>query len=129
MKRFVVSAGSNIYPEENMRAVEEILRSETRLIAASTMRRTAPVPPAGGGPYLNRAFLIETPLGEAELKGYLRGVETRLGRVRGPDRHAPRTMDLDIVAVDGRVVDEDYYRYPFVREAVDELLGASGRAR
>ncbi len=122
MKRAVISAGSNISPEENMRAAMELLASGQVLLKASTPRRTAPVPPAHGGSYLNRAFLIETALGIKELREYLRAIEKKLGRRRGPDRYAPRTIDLDLVVYNGSIVDDDYYRYDFVREAVDELL-------
>jgi len=122
MKRAVISAGSNISPEANMRAAEEILAEEQVLVKASRPRRTAPVPPGHGGRYLNRAFLIETALGMEELRGYLRDIESRLGRRRSSDRHAPRTMDLDIIVFDGVIVDDDYYRYDFVRDAVDELV-------
>ncbi len=126
MKEAIISAGSNISPEKNIRAAREILSTEQVLLKASRPRRTMPVPPAHGGEYLNCAFLIETDLDMAGLGAYLKGVEERLGRVRGPDRYAPRTIDLDIIVYNGAIVDEDYYRYGFVREAVDGLMGDRG---
>ena len=126
MKRAVISAGSNISPEANMRAAREILQREQVLVMASSPRRTAPVPPGHGPEYLNMAFLIETPLGLDELRDYLKGIEKRLGRRRTTDRFAPRTMDLDIIVYDGKVVDDDYERYDFVRESVDEVLARAG---
>ncbi len=122
MKRAVISAGSNISPEANMKAAEKILAREQVLVRASRPRRTAPVPPGHGPEYLNRAFLIETPLSMNELRCFLKDVEKRLGRRRSADKYAPRTMDLDIIVYNGRIVNSDYGRYAFVREAVDEVL-------
>ncbi len=122
MKRAVISAGSNISPNANMSAAEKLLAEEQVLVKASRPRRTAPVPPAHGGWYLNRVFLIETALGMKELRDYLKDMERRLGRKRSADRYAPRTMDLDIIVFEGAIVNDDYYRYDFVRDAVDELV-------
>ncbi len=122
MNCVVISVGSNISPEKNIKAAENLLRAEQDLIKVSTFKDTIPVPPAHGGDYLNGAFLIETPLDKEALEVFLKGVEKRLGRVRGSDKFAPRTMDLDIIIFNGAIVDDDYYKYAFVRDAVDELV-------
>ncbi|MFQ5479962.1 MAG: 2-amino-4-hydroxy-6-hydroxymethyldihydropteridine diphosphokinase [Thermodesulfobacteriota bacterium] len=122
MNRAVISVGSNISPEKNIKAAEGILAREQDLIRVSTFIRTAPVPPAHGDDYLNGAFLIETPLTKKDLEVFLKGVERRLGRKRGHARFAPRTMDLDIIVFNGAIIDDDYYKYGFVQEAVKELL-------
>ncbi len=122
MNRSVISAGSNILPEKNIEAAAEILRNEQALLKTSAFKTTRPVPPAFGADYLNGAFLIETDLDMEALEAYLKDVEKRLGRVRNGDRYAPRTMDLDIIVYNGRIVDEDYFIYAFVKRAVDELL-------
>jgi len=118
----VISVGSNIQPEKNIKAAEILLAKEQVLLKVSAFMRTAPVPPAHGGNYLNGAFLIETELEIKDLALYLKDVESRLGRMRSADRYAPRTMDLDIIVFNAKIVDEDYGRYAFVKKAVDELL-------
>ena len=122
MNRAVISVGSNISPQQSIEAALRILREEQHLLKASTFTHTAPVPPATGGDYLNGAFLIETALDQKDLKKYLNAIEEKLGRVRGPDKFAPRTMDLDIIIYNGLIVDNDYYEYDFVRRAVDEIM-------
>jgi len=122
MKKAVISVGSNISPQGNIKAAERLLREEQVLLKSSAFTLTAPVPPAFGADYLNGAFLIETALEIKALEIYLKDVEDRLGRVRSKNRYAPRTMDLDIIIYDGRIVDEDYFSYAFVKNAVDELL-------
>jgi 2-amino-4-hydroxy-6-hydroxymethyldihydropteridine diphosphokinase len=58
---------------------------------------------SGRGPdYLNTAALLETPGTDprALLEALLRA-ELRLGRDRAQGRNAPRTLDLDLIAVEG----------------------------
>ena len=104
-----LSVGSNIEAEANVTAALQLL-AETPGIAVtgiSTLYRTPALPGPGGGPdlprrlqdpdFLNGVLEIRTSLPPHRLQGVLREVEERLGRVRGQDRYAPRTMDLDLL--------------------------------
>lgn len=56
---------------------------------------------------------IETRLDEPSLKAQvLHPLEAALGRVRGEDKNAPRTIDLDLLVFDGQVLDEHIWDYP-----------------
>lgn len=46
--------------------------------------------------YLNLVVAVETELEPAQLLGVMQGIEDALGRAR-PYRHAPRTIDLDLL--------------------------------
>lgn len=70
-----------------------------------------------GGPemprFLNAAVRITTDLSPEELKfEVIRPLEHRLGRVRTADPNAPRTIDIDIAAVQGLVVDQNELQLP-----------------
>ncbi|MYL23507.1 2-amino-4-hydroxy-6-hydroxymethyldihydropteridine diphosphokinase [Halomonas alkaliantarctica] len=123
----VISVGSNIDPEHHYTQVIEILSQECELIAHTTPIRTTPVGYQAQPDFLNSAVLVRTALPQADFKEYLKRVEDRLGRERGPIKSGPRTMDLDIIAWDGELVDEGYHRHDYVRGPVDELLKESGR--
>ncbi len=72
-----------------------------RLAAVSRWYETVPVPPVPGVPrYVNGMARLkgEVPDPAALLAG-LQGLEDRAGRQR-PYPNAPRTLDLDIVAID-----------------------------
>ena len=85
-------------------AIAAIARS--RLIAMSSIEETAPLGPAGQGPYLNQMVALETELTPSALLAELQDIEQRAGRVRDV-RWGPRTIDLDIVAMrDQRSADE-----------------------
>ena len=69
--------------------------SATRLIAQSSLFRTAPID-AAGNDYVNAVAQIETALDAATLLGHLQRVEYHFGRER-PYINAPRTLDLDLL--------------------------------
>ena len=57
---------------------------------------------SGGGPdYLNTVALLDTPPDPRALLEALLRAELRLGRDRTRGRNAPRTLDLDLMAVEG----------------------------
>ena len=67
----------------------------TRLVAASSLYCTAPLD-AAGPDYLNAVIAVATRLNAPELLVHLQQIESQAGRER-PYRHAPRTLDLDIL--------------------------------
>ncbi len=84
-----------------IRALEELPAVE--VIGRSSVWRTAPV---GGPPqpdFYNAAIAIHSSLPLGELMRQLLAIEARFGRVRG-ERNAPRTLDLDILWVEGERV-------------------------
>ncbi len=124
MNRAVLSVGSNIQPERHVRRALALLRREGLLCQVSALVRTAPLGVTDQPDFLNGAVLVETELERTALKHSLRRIEARLGRLRQGPRFGPRTIDLDIVVWNGRVVDRDFYERDFVRHAVLELLPA-----
>ena len=77
-------------------ALDELSRlPQTRLIASSSLYRTAPVD-AGGPDYLNAVARIETSLDPHALLDALQAIELAHGRER-PYINAPRTLDLDLL--------------------------------
>jgi 2-amino-4-hydroxy-6-hydroxymethyldihydropteridine diphosphokinase len=68
---------------------------ETTLLAESSIYRSAPVD-AGGPDYLNAVAMLDTRCAPHALLGALQRIEKAHGRER-PYRHAPRTLDLDLL--------------------------------
>ena len=48
--------------------------------------------------YLNTVLVLESALAPEAFSEAMHAIEARLGRVRGPERHAPRPIDIDLVA-------------------------------
>lgn len=117
----VVSVGSNISPEQNIVNARTLLSAEQELLAESSLVMTKPRGFADQPDFINGAFLIATEMNMGALIAYLKDVESRLGRVRTNNPDGPRTIDLDVVVFNGKIVDDDFHRYDFVGNAVLEL--------
>lgn len=129
--RVLVSLGSNIWREVNLPVAARLLGRRGRLLALSSVYETAPVGLTEQPPFLNAAALVATDLSAWDFKQrVLRPIERRLGRRRGPDANAPRTIDADITLYadqilelpdGGRVPDHDLLRYLHVAVPAAEI--------
>jgi 2-amino-4-hydroxy-6-hydroxymethyldihydropteridine diphosphokinase len=132
-----VALGSNLgdrraYLERARDAIDAI--PECRVVAASAVEETQPL---GGIPqpaYLNQMLAVDTTLDPAALLAELQRIEAEAGRVRS-NRWASRTLDLDIVLFDDRVVNSrelviphpGLAERPFWQRELAELRGALSR--
>ena len=122
MNRVVISVGSNINPDLNIKRAIELLKNELDILGESTFVKTQPVGYVHQPDFVNGALLITT---ELELNGLiilLKFIEQKLDRVKTGNRYGPRTIDLDVVVWNGKVINDDFYERDFVRKAVLELL-------
>ncbi len=101
-----ITLGSNIDPLPNLERAVARLRQELEVRAVSGVWESEAYGAPGAPCFLNAAARISTELGPAALKRLLRRLELELGRRRGRDRNAPRTIDLDIALFGGQVIDE-----------------------
>lgn len=99
----IIALGSNLGDRRaHLEAALAGLRELGAVTPSSLVLETADE--SGRGPaYLNTVARLETKGRDFRrlLEGLLR-LEVRLGRDRAEGRNAPRTIDLDLIAVDGR---------------------------
>ncbi|HZJ47804.1 MAG TPA: 2-amino-4-hydroxy-6-hydroxymethyldihydropteridine diphosphokinase, partial [Acidimicrobiia bacterium] len=95
----IVVMGSNIERERNLPEAIRMLRRSPH-IKVEDVSRFYESPSVGGPPdapaFFNAAALVCTELDPRGLRAALRDIESALGRQRGNDPNAPRTIDLDI---------------------------------
>ncbi|MCO6477801.1 MAG: 2-amino-4-hydroxy-6-hydroxymethyldihydropteridine diphosphokinase [Phaeodactylibacter sp.] len=122
MNRVVVAIGSNIDPKANVKQALAWMAREFAVVKKSEFVYTEPLLYHDQPKFLNGSVLIETPLGQGEIVTILKRIEKELGRIRTANKNGPRTIDLDVVVVNGEIVDNDVYERDFLRRAVEELL-------
>ncbi|MCK8783567.1 2-amino-4-hydroxy-6-hydroxymethyldihydropteridine diphosphokinase [Roseomonas sp. NAR14] len=89
-----------------------------RLAAVSGWYASDPVPPQPGSPpYVNAVARLEGRAGAEPLLASLQAIEAAAGRTR-PYRNAPRTLDLDLIDLDGLVRDAPDPILPHPRAAL-----------
>jgi 2-amino-4-hydroxy-6-hydroxymethyldihydropteridine diphosphokinase len=108
----VIAIGSNLGERLNnlQGAVNSLADTpEVWVTAVSPVYETAPVDaPDGSRDFLNAVLLADTTLSARTLLERALAVEDAYGRERTTERHAPRTLDVDLIVVgDRRAKDAD----------------------
>jgi len=112
-----VGLGANLgEPEAQVRRALTALAElpGTRLLAASSLYRSAPVGVVAQLDFINAVAEVETALTARALLDALLAMETRFGR-RREFPNAPRTLDLDLLLYGDRVIDEPELVVPHPR--------------
>ena len=89
----------------------------TRLVAQSRFYRTPPWGLREQPAFLNAAVELDTVLGPHELLDALLRIERDAGRVRDGERWGPRTLDLDLLHMDGLALHDERLTLPHPRIA------------
>jgi 2-amino-4-hydroxy-6-hydroxymethyldihydropteridine diphosphokinase len=111
-----VGIGSNLGDaRDNVeRALQQLDRlPDTRRTGQSSLFRTAPLE-ADGGDYVNAVARLDTRLTPQELLQELQAIELGHGRER-PYPNAPRTLDLDILLYDRKIISTESLIVPHPR--------------
>ncbi len=99
----LLSLGSNEQPERYLRAAVDELRARFGAVLVSPVYRT-PAVGFEGPDFLNCATAIRSDLEPQALNDWLHALEDRHGRRRDVPRFSSRTLDVDIVYFDDRVM-------------------------
>lgn len=113
--RAFIGLGSNLSePRDQLARAIAALRKlpESRLTALSRFYRSRPMGPADQPDYLNAVAVLDTRLEPEALLDALQAVENEQGRVRGPQRWGPRTLDLDLLLYGSEVIHTDRLTVP-----------------
>ena len=89
---------------------------DTRLLQRSRLYRTPPWGMLEQPPFINAVVELDTALSPHALLDALLAIERRAGRVRA-ERNGPRTLDLDLLHVDGVQLDDPQLTLPHPRMA------------
>lgn len=98
----ILGLGSNLGNRAaHLRRAVDALDDE--VTAMSGVYETAPVGGPEQGPYLNLVVVLRTARSAHDLLALARSLETDAGRVRD-ERWGPRTLDVDVLWIDGETV-------------------------
>lgn len=71
--------------------------------------------------FINKLLSITTELPAKELKATLRAMEQKLGRDENQHADSPRTIDIDILIWNKKIIDPDFHKLTFLKDLVREL--------
>lgn len=113
--RAYVALGSNLGDSKQhlLDAMEALAAlPHTQVTARSRIYRTPPWGVVDQPDFLNAVVALETPLEPHELLDALLAIERAAGRQRNGERWGPRTLDLDLLYVADRVVNDERLSLP-----------------
>jgi 2-amino-4-hydroxy-6-hydroxymethyldihydropteridine diphosphokinase len=115
-RRAFIGLGSNLGDRRALLAGAVAgLRRRGDVVAVSPLYETEPVGgPAGSGPFLNLVVELVTADPPRRLLERCHELEVAAGRVR-EERWGPRTLDADVLYVEGEAVDEEDLTVPHPR--------------
>ena len=117
-----LNIGSNIEPERHLREAIRLLRERGQVKAISNVWQSHAYG-SNGPDFLNACILFLTSLDDRDLKEQIiHPIEAELGRVRGPDKYAPRTIDIDIILFDEEPFGWEFWSNAFVVVPLADLL-------
>ena len=112
-----IGIGSNLDEPRSQveRAFDELARlPRTRLLARSSLYRSAPVGYGAQPDFVNAVAALDTALAARELLRELQAIESRHARKRS-FANAPRTLDLDLLLFGNASIDEPHLQVPHPR--------------
>ena len=122
MNQAYLILGSNINPDENIPKALNYLRDSFALKQVSSTWRTRSIG-IEAPDFYNTAAEIETGLDAYSLKEQcLCHIEEVMGRVRLPDKNAPRTIDIDIVIFNNEILDPTIFSMEHLALPLADLL-------
>jgi 2-amino-4-hydroxy-6-hydroxymethyldihydropteridine diphosphokinase len=101
-------------------AIDQIAGAGFRILARSSLWRSASWPDPTLPDYINALVIVETALGPAETLERMHAIEAAFGRERTL-ANAPRVLDLDLIAHGRLVIDQPGLTLPHPR-AADRLF-------
>lgn len=110
--RVFLSLGSNL--GDRMEHLRQGVEPLPGLVAVSPVYETAPVGGPDQGAFLNIVVELDVDLDPYELLGLCHRIESAAQRVRDV-RWGPRTLDVDIIWMDGVEMDTERLTVPHVR--------------
>ena len=122
MNEVIIGIGSNLDAKNNIRRVLEILTEKFELLKVSEFVKTKPIGITEQPDFMNGAAKIRTNENQNNLEHLLKQIEDQMGRDRSAPKFGPRCIDLDIVAWNGEIVDNDYYTRDFLQKSVQEII-------
>jgi 2-amino-4-hydroxy-6-hydroxymethyldihydropteridine diphosphokinase len=121
MPQVLLGMGSNIDPEAHLQDAAKVIHDKFPQAKFSQVYRSAAVG-MDGDDFLNACCLLEHDLSEYMFSAWLKGLEDQHGRDRSQGSWKPRTLDLDVLMVDGKLLDEDLYKYGHIYVPASELV-------
>jgi 2-amino-4-hydroxy-6-hydroxymethyldihydropteridine diphosphokinase len=121
MNTAIVMLASNINGEENLSLAKERLSEFFEILDQSTILITKPVGKKYKNDFHNQAIKILCDDTAQETAKHFKHIENEMGRSSETNLIGEVPIDIDLIFWNGVQKRNDYDKYPFVRQCIDEI--------
>lgn len=122
MNTALVMLGSNYQKEQNIDRAKEKLSEYFEITDESRLLLTKPIGKKYKNDFLNQAITLLSADSAKETQKHFKHIEDELGRSPLTNIIGDVPIDIDLIFWNGEQKRNDYDRFDFVRECIDELI-------
>lgn len=122
MNTALVMLGSNYQKEQNIDRAKEKLSEYFEITDESRLLLTKPIGKKYKNDFLNQAITLLSADSAKETQKHFKHIEDELGRSPLKNIIGDVPIDIDLIFWNGEQKRNDYDRFDFVRECIDELI-------
>lgn len=123
-KAILITGGNLGSVAENLAAAREaVARNVGAIESSSSVRETEAWGFEASERFLNQVLVVSTSLSPEQVLEACQQIERQMGRVRKPEsRYCSRTMDIDLLFYDDRIIDSERLTIPHPRIAERDFV-------
>ena len=121
MTTALIGMGSNIDPIQHLQCAASEIRERFPSVRYSKVYQSAAIG-MDGDDFLNACCLLTHVPEQQVLSKWLKALEDIHGRDRSKGSWKPRTLDLDVLMYDEKILDQDAFSYAHVFVPASELI-------
>lgn len=121
MNTAIVMLGSNTDAENNQQLAKEKLSAFFEIASESTVITSKALGKNYKADFLNKALILFSDENEKETISIFKDIEIEMGRTPDSKTQGTIPIDIDLIFWNEKLVNEDYNRFEFVRNCVDEI--------
>ncbi len=121
MNNYIISVSANYNAHENLELVQRLLQSEFDDVEFSSCIETVPFGVGYKSNFINMVVSLFSELSLDEINFKCKSIETDFGRTDELKNQKIVPIDLDVIIIGGKVIRDDYYRFPFIKQLIQDL--------
>lgn len=122
MNTAVVMLGSNYQKEDNLQKAKDLLNDFFEITDQSQVYTTKAVGEKHKNEFLNQAIILLSADSAKETQKHFKHIEDLLGRSPLTNMMGDVPIDIDLLYWNGQLKRNDYEKFEFVRQCIDELM-------
>ncbi len=121
MSHYIISVSANYNAHKNIELVKSVLQVEFENVVFSSSVETVPFGEGYKSNFINMVASLTSEMSLDELNFKCKSIEADFGRTDELKKQKVVPMDLDVIIMGDKIIRDDYFRFPFIKELIQDL--------